>query len=170
MPNVPVVDQDGRSYRFAEDLVKDHVVLVNVMYTRCDGKCLGAADGLKAAQDALGERVGRDVRILSISIDPENDTPDVLKAYAEAHDAGPGWYFLTGAPPDIEQLRKRLGFTDPDPVVDADRSQHAAIVLLGNEPRARWTMAVSATDLDGVLAAFHRVTDDPRDWKPWFPR
>jgi protein SCO1/2 len=62
----------------------------------------------------------------------------VLKTYAEIFDIGPGWSFLTGEPGDIELLRRRLGFTDPDPLLDADLETHIGLVKYGIEKLDRW--------------------------------
>jgi len=86
----------------------------------------------------MGEEVGRDLHIYSISLDSEVDTPERLKAYAERYDVGPGWTFFTGDPAEIDELRHSLGAFDPDPVVDADKTQHSGLLVFGNEPRGRW--------------------------------
>jgi protein SCO1/2 len=74
----------------------------------------------------------------SFTLQPEADTPAVLKAYAETFGVGPGWLFLTGEPGDMELLRRRLGFVDPDPALDADIAQHIGLLRYGIEPRSRW--------------------------------
>lgn len=89
-------------------------------------------------QEALGDRVGRDVFIYSISLDPETDTPEVLARYAKRYGTGPGWTFYTGELEAIDALRHKLGAYDPDPIVDADKTQHSGILVFGNEPKGRW--------------------------------
>ena len=89
-------------------------------------------------QRALGERVGRDVHIYSITLDPEVDTPEVLARYAESYGVGPGWTFFTGELDELNALRHKLGAYDPDPIVDADKTQHSGILVFGNEPKGRW--------------------------------
>jgi protein SCO1/2 len=85
----------------------------------------------------------------SISLDPEKDTPAVLKQYAEAYGVKRGWYFLTGKPEEIKMLRWKLGIYDRDPKVDADRTQHSALLTYGNEASGSWaaTPAVVRADL-----------------------
>lgn len=78
------------------------------------------------------------MRFLSLTLDPETDTPEVLDDYAREAGTGPEWLFLTGKLEDIESIRFRLGIYDPDPVVDRDRTQHSGLVVLGNEPTRRW--------------------------------
>jgi protein SCO1/2 len=96
---------------------------------------------LADVQKLLGDRVGRDIFMYSLTLQPEEDTPERLKAYAEIFDVKPGWLFLAGAPADIELLRRRLGFADSDPLQDAELDQHIGIVRIGNEPLNRWAMA-----------------------------
>jgi protein SCO1/2 len=74
----------------------------------------------------------------SISLDPRKDTPAVLKEYTEAYGVKRGWSFLTGKPAEIDLLRRKLGIYDPDPVIDADKTQHAALLTFGNERIGAW--------------------------------
>jgi len=143
LPNIELVTHAGRRVRFYDDLVKGRVVAINFMFATCRAACPASTQHLVEVQQALGDRMGRDVTFLSISLDPEHDTPEVLRGYAEAHGAGPGWYFLTGKRDDIEMLRRKLGAYELDPVIDADRRQHTGLVILGNEPVGRWK-AISA--------------------------
>ena len=89
-------------------------------------------------QRELGELVGERVHMLSITLDPEVDDSRRLAEYAEAYGAGPGWTFLTGDHGEIELLRHKLGAYDPDPVIDADKTQHAGLVIYGSERLGRW--------------------------------
>ena len=101
VPNVPVVTQDGKVFNFYDDLIKDKIFVVSFLFTSCRDVCPIAAARMAQLQDRLGDRVGKDVFFYSISVDPENDTPDKMKKYAETFGAGPGWLFLTGIPEDI---------------------------------------------------------------------
>ena len=90
---------------------------------------------------ALGNRFGRDVFFRSITLMPEEDSPEALKRFADLYNVdamGPGWTFLTGRPRDIELLRRRLGFAYDDQVRDSDRTNHIRLVLMGNEPYGWW--------------------------------
>ena len=93
---------------------------------------------LVKVQKALGDRVGRDIFVYSFTLKPKRDTPAVLKAYAEMHGVKPGWSFVTGSPRDMELLRVKLGFVDPDPKIDKDKSQHIGNVRYGNEALQLW--------------------------------
>ena len=109
--NVPVVTQDGKTLRFYEDVMKGKVLLINFFFTDCDNVCPLATANLVRVRDLFGTRGGDQVQFVSISLQPEHDTPDVMRAFANKHGAdGPGWLFLTGKRDDIELLRQRLGF------------------------------------------------------------
>lgn len=137
-PNVKLQDQDGKNVRFYDDLIKDKIVTINFFYAKCEGICPTVTANLAKAQKILGDRVGREIFMTSISLKPEHDTPAVLKEYAEMFRARPGWSFLTGKPDDVEHLRRSLGFTNLDPRLDKDTSQHIGNVRMGNEPLMLW--------------------------------
>ena len=137
-PNVTLTTHEGKKVKFYDDLLKDKIVLINFMYVKCQGTCPGTTANLVKVQKLLGERVGKDIFMYSISLKPEEDTPEKLAAYARAYKVGPGWQFLTGDPRDVELLRQKLGFIDRDPVRDADKSNHIGMLRWGNEPHTLW--------------------------------
>ena len=137
-PNLLLTTHEGRKVRFYDDLLKDKIVLINFMYVKCEGVCPGITANLAKLQKILGSRLGRDIFMYSFTLKPEEDTPDVLRRYAEAYKVRKGWSFLTGAPADMELLRRKLGFTDPDPTIDAIKSSHIGNVRYGNEPLQLW--------------------------------
>jgi protein SCO1 len=138
LPNLELTTHTGRRVHFYDDLVKDKKVLINFMYAKCDGICIPVTRNLVRVQKLLGDRVGRDIFMYSITLKPAEDSPESLRKYAEQHQVGAGWLFLTGSPPDIEHLRRALGFTYADPAEDADRSNHIGMVRYGVEPLMRW--------------------------------
>ena len=164
LPNVELTTHEGKVVRFYDDLVKGRIVAINFMFATCREACLAATEHLVAAQRALRENMRQDVRFLSISLEPESDTPERLRGYALAHGAGRGFYFLTGRRADVELLRHKLGAYDLDPVVDADRTQHAGIVILGNEPRARWKAISALSNPVRIRQAIERTILPPERW------
>jgi protein SCO1/2 len=161
LPNVPVVTHRGEALRFYDDLVRGKLVVVNFTYTRCDGSCPRTNANLVRVQRLLGDRVGKDVFMLSITLDPEHDTPEALARHARALGAGPGWTFVTGAKADLEALRRALGFTDPDPAVDADRTQHAVVVKLGDDRTGRWAAVPGLIAPEQIVDALRRTAREP---------
>src|SRR5258708_5456056 len=103
-PNVPLTTQDGKVVRFYDDLIKGKIVAIDLIYTTCQYACPLETARLVQVQKLLGDRMGRDVFFYSITIDPDHDTPAVLKDYAEKFGAGPGWLFLTGTQADIDLI------------------------------------------------------------------
>jgi protein SCO1 len=138
-PNVELVTHEGKKVRFYDDLLKGRIVVLNLMYATCTDVCPTVTAHLVAAQKMLRERVKQEVFFYSITIKPEEDTPEKLKEYAEMHHVGENWLFLTGKPLDIELLRYRLGYQDPNPEKDRkDKAAHSGMVRYGNEPLSQW--------------------------------
>src|SRR5215510_13502767 len=134
-PNIELITQDGKKVHFYDDLIKGKIVAIDLIYTTCKYACPLETARLAQVQKKLGARVGSDIFFYSISIDPEHDTPEVLKAYMEKFHVGPGWTFLTGKKEDIDFLSKRLGLYS-DPSVNADG--HLPHLLIGNEAIGQW--------------------------------
>jgi protein SCO1/2 len=113
--------------------------------------------------DRLGDRVGRQVVMLSVTIDAEHDTPAVLRAYDEAY-GGPrrGWLYLTGDDAEIEALRRSMGVYDLDPVVDADPASHSGILTFGNDRTDRWAALPALMESETIVEAVLRITRDRR--------
>ena len=147
-PNVPLVTHHGKTVRFYDDLIKDKVVVINFIFTSCKDVCPAETARLRQVQRELGDRVGRDVFIYSISIDPETDTPAVLKRYAQKFKVGAGWLFLTGKAEDIQLLQEKLGLFIADL---PDPEDHNVNLIVGNEATGRW-MKRSPYDDPKILA------------------
>jgi protein SCO1/2 len=138
IPNVEVLDQDGRRHRFYDDLVRDRVVLINFFFTACGDTCPLVTQNLREVQDLLGERMGRDIFMYSVTLQPELETPAILKDYAEIWEVRPGWSFLTGKPEEIERLRRAIGFASLDPAQDRIKDNHTGLLRYGNVALDRW--------------------------------
>ena len=130
-PNVPLQTQDGKTVRFYDDLIKDKKVLINFTFVNCDDGCpLDTANMLKV-QKLLGNRVGKEIFMYSITLDPEHDKPNDLKEYADLYGVGPGWLFLTGTRESIDAIRAKLGDT-------GKMTEHANTLRMGDDPRGLW--------------------------------
>ena len=162
--NIVLTTQHGKKVRFYDDLVRDKVVMINLMFTTCANICPANSAQLTRVHELLAPWVGRDITLLSISIDPQVDTPERLKEYWEAFGSKPGWLFLTGDYDEIERLRRELGVYDLDPVIDADKTQHSGILTFGNDRTDRWAalpLLMHARQLAGTVL---RTTWDRR-WR-----
>jgi protein SCO1 len=137
-PDVVLRTHENKQVRFYEDLIQGRIVVINMFYAKCEGICPGMTANLVRVQRLMSDRIGRDIFMYSITLKPGQDSPAVLADYARAYKIGPGWQLLTGAPTDIEALRRKLGFVDPDPVLDRTLSTHTGVVKYGNERLDRW--------------------------------
>ncbi len=137
------------------------MVVINFMYAHCQGICPTMTANLVRVQKILHDRIGHDIFMYSITLKPEEDTPQVLKEYADMHGAGPGWLFLTGKPADIELLRRSLGFTSIDPDEDADKSTHIGMLRIGNEPMLRWSACPSQARAEWIATSILTEADNP---------
>jgi protein SCO1/2 len=130
-----------------------------MFYAKCEGICSPVTRNLVRVQNLLGDRVGKDIFIYSFSLKPKEDGVAALKHYADMHKVKPGWLFLTGSADDMELLRRKLGFVDPDPEVDKDTSNHIGVLKYGNEPLERWGGCPGMQAPDAIAEAISWV-----DW------
>lgn len=144
VPDTTVFDQHGKQLRFYSDLVKGKTVAINFVFTTCKGVCPTLTAKFRQVQRELGERVGRDIQLISISVDPTTDVPERLSAYAEKFQAGPGWTFITGSKPEIDELLRALGAFAPE------KSNHPQTILIGNDATGYWTRTLGLTPAKAV--------------------
>ena len=160
IPNVVLETHTGKKVRFYDDLLRDKLVVINMMYAGCTNTCPPTTHNLLRVQQMLGDRVGKDIFMYSITLKPEQDSARELAAYAKSHAVQPGWLFLTGAPGNIEQLRFALGFYDPDAQVDRQEGRHVGMVRIGNDALRRWGMAPSLADPRQIVSMIRHVTGE----------
>jgi protein SCO1 len=127
-----LVTQHGKEVSFYTDVLQGKVVLINFVFTRCADACPMQSATLAAVQSLLADAVGRDVFLVSISVDPVRDTPQVLNEYASRFGAGDGWSFLTGAKANVDEVVRRLGQLTPT------AESHTTLFILGNTRNGRW--------------------------------
>ena len=133
LTDTALLDQDGKARRLKSDVVGDRIVVVDFIYTTCTTICPVISATFADVQKRLGDSVGRDVGLVSISVDPARDTPAALKAYGEKVGAGAGWTWLTGKPQDVDSVLKGLGAYVGSP------DQHPSMVLVGDGRTGQWT-------------------------------
>jgi len=131
--NLELINKDGDTVRFFDDVLKDKVVVINFIFTNCEGACPLITQKLTLVRDRMEGQIGDPLRFVSLSLDPARDTPAALKKFAKTHHANhDGWIFLTGKPENLDYIIKRLGqFTD-------DVEAHSTMMLAGNVSAAHW--------------------------------
>ena len=139
-PNTMVHTHDGKKLRFYDDVVRGKIVIFNMMYSVCTGICPGNTANLRLVQQALGSRLGKDIFMVSMTLQPQFDTPAALQDYVKRYDIQPGWMFITGQPKEMDVIRRKLGFFNDDPKIDGDLANHTGMVRVGNERLDRWFM------------------------------
>ncbi|HEY6320355.1 MAG TPA: SCO family protein [Thermoanaerobaculia bacterium] len=149
--DVELVDQDGRTHRFYSDLLQGKIVVVAAFFTSCTTSCPILAERMAALQERVGDRLGRDVYLLSFSVDPQTDTPARLKQYAERVGARPGWFFLTGSKTNVDWALYKLGaYTEP-------AEAHSNLLILGNEPAGEWKKVFGLAPAEDLLRSLDAV-------------
>ena len=146
-PNIALVNQDGKRVRFYDDLIKGKTVVIQFMFANCDRLCPMVTPNLVKVQKQLQQQAPGEVSFVSITVDPEHDTPEVLQAYRKRFHVQPGWQFLTGRRTDIERLRRELGVFDPEDT----QFEHMNVITIGKEPMGRW-LCMRALDRPNVIA------------------
>jgi protein SCO1 len=152
--DVVLVNQNGERMRLYTDLLKDKVVVINFFFATCQGSCLPMNRNIQKVQDLLGDRLGRDAYIISVSVDPTVDTPARLKEYAAKIGARPGWYFITGDKENVALALKKLG------QYVENREDHTNIVLIGNERTGLWKKAFGLAKSDEFNKVVESVLND----------
>src|SRR5579864_2927578 len=152
--DVELIDQDGKSRRLYSDLLAGKTVVIDSFFSSCTGSCPAVAATLARLQAALGDRLGRDVVLLSLSVDPETDTPARLKEYAARLGAKPGWYFLTGSRQNVDLALRKLG------QYSERKEDHTNLLIVGNERTGLWKKVFGLAKPEEVLAIVQGVLDD----------
>jgi protein SCO1/2 len=141
-----LVDQDGRRVRFVSDVMGEHIVLVNFVYTTCTTTCPLASAIFQQVQAQLGKRLGNDVVMVTVSVDPTTDTPERLKAYAAKFKAKSGWTWLTGNKYAVIKVLEGLG------AYAEDFTTHPNMVLVGDARSGHWTRHFGFTSPQVIVA------------------
>lgn len=145
-----LLDRYGVERRLKSDVLGDRVAVVNFVYTTCTTVCPVASATFAQLQERLGARLGTQVRLVSITVDPQRDTPARLRAYAAKHDAGMHWAWLTGRKDAVDAALKGFGAYTPNP------QDHPAIVMIGDARSGQWTRLYGFPAVAEILAEVDR--------------
>lgn len=160
VPDLAVTDQDGRKRRLYGDLVKGKTVAINFMYTSCTTVCAPLTATLAQVRKDLKARGLGHVEVVSITVDPQTDTPKVLKSYAGKFDTGGGWSFVTAPPGDLRRIQAAFG------VPQVSREEHTPIVFVTHEPSGKWTRVYGLASARSIADAVAEATADQRMAQP----
>ena len=152
--DVELINQDGKKVRFYSDVLKGKTVVVNAFFTTCTSVCPPMNRNMEKIQEVLGDRVGKDVFLVSLTVDPENDTPPRLKEYAKKFHAGPGWIFLTGKKENLDWALYKLG-----QYVES-KDDHKTVLIIGNEPTGLWKKAFGIANVAELVQVVESVVND----------
>jgi len=152
--DVELIDQDGKKVHFYSDVLKGKTVVVNAFFTTCTSVCPPMNRNMEKIQEALGDRVGRDVFLVSITVDPENDTPARMKEYAKKFHAGAGWTFLTGKKENLDWALYKLG------QYVEKKDDHTTVFIIGNEPTGLWKKAFGMANVAELVQLVESVVND----------
>ena len=143
--DVELTNQNGEKVRLYSDLIAGKTVVINSFFSTCVGICPIMAATFTSIQNKLGDRLGRDVILISITVDPETDSPARLRDYAKSMSAKPGWYFVTGKKENVEAALAKLGLRA------ASKEEHTSVMIIGNEPQGVWKKAFGLANSDDIV-------------------
>ena len=148
-----VLDQDGRELQFVSDVIGDNIVVMDFVYTTCTTICPVLSALFTQVQTRLGDDVGDDIWLVSMSVDPVRDTPQRLKAYSSRHRAGDGWLWLTGAKADVDDVLTGLG------AYTTNFEEHPSMVLIGDGRTGQWKRLFGFPNPDRIV----QIVNDMRE-------
>ncbi|MGI8989911.1 MAG: SCO family protein [Bryobacteraceae bacterium] len=151
-PNLPAILQDGRQVRFYRDLVAGKTVVLHSFFANCHGVCPMMLGKMRSLQEALGDRLGKDVFLISITVNPADDTPRKLDELSKSLGAKPGWVFVSGEQRNIDWILYRLGQYFPA------KEDHSTMLLVGNERSGVWSKVHASEPLEKILNTIERVS------------
>jgi cytochrome oxidase Cu insertion factor (SCO1/SenC/PrrC family) len=150
VPDIEVTDQNNHKLHFYRDLVQGKTVAINFIFTTCTTICPPMTANFASVQKRMLEHGDKNLHLISVTVDPENDTPAKLKSYAQMFNAQPGWTFVTGTRSQLELLWNAFSVTA------GNKLDHSPTVAIGNDPRHQWVFASglnSPEKLSNVIAS-----------------
>lgn len=146
-----LLTQDGQEVKFKSDLVGDRIVVVDFIYTTCTTVCPVLSALMENLQGRFGDAMGKEVGLVSVTVDPLRDTPQRLKAFSEKHHAGSGWTFVTGRKPQVDDVLKAFGAFTPN------YSEHPPLVMVGDGRTGRWVRFFGFPSPDQIEATVEQL-------------
>ncbi|MGE5321921.1 MAG: SCO family protein [Actinomycetota bacterium] len=153
VPDIEVTDQNNHKLHFYRDLVKGKTVAINFIFTTCTTICPPLTANFASVQRQMLKRGEKDLHLISVTVDPENDTPAKLKSYSEMFKAQPGWTFVTGTRSQLELLWNAFSITA------GNKLDHSPTVAIGNDPRHQWLFASGLNSPEKLSKVIDSVLD-----------
>ena len=154
--NTELIDQSGRKLRFYDDVLKGKVVLINPFHTTCKSTVPVMNGNIQKIADAFPANLAKNLFFVSITVDPETDTPSAVSAYAKQMQAKPGWLFLTGPRDNVGIILKKLGrYVE-------DKESHSTLLLIGNDTTGLWKKAFGLAKTDELIPIVRSVLEDKK--------
>lgn len=157
IPDVAVLDQEGNKLHFYTDLIKGKTVAINFIFTNCTTICPPLAATFARLQKEMGDKVGKEVHLISISVDPVTDTPERLKAWGARFKAGPGWTFVTGEKQEMDKLLNALG------AAVSKREDHTPALIIGDDSKGVWTRTYGLAKISQIMGVIQKVKEGKVD-------
>lgn len=152
--NVELVNQHGQKLRLYSDLLKGQTVVINAFFSTCTSVCQPMMRNLEQIQAAIAPHLGKDVLMISISVDPETDTPQRLEEYAKRFHARTGWHFLTGKKENVDWALYKLG------QYVTNKDDHLTLLIVGNERTGLWSKALAMAKPEELVALIEKTMND----------
>ena len=156
VPDIQLVNQDGQHMRFNSQVIEGRIAIVTGFFTTCSSMCPITQEKLSQVAKLLGPRLGKDVVIVSLSVDAENDTPARMKQWAEKFHIGRGWTLLSGNRTQVDTLLKSLGL-----FVEL-RQRHQSALMIGSSATgwvrvSSWTSSEKLAKLAETMSSARPV-------------
>ena len=157
--DVELLDHEGRKVRLYTDLLKGKTVVVNTFFSTCNTVCPVLSTNMRKIQEEFGDRVGKDLFLISITVDPTTDTPTRLKEYAQKFRARPGWLFVTGKKENVDWALYKLG------QYVEKKDDHKTVFIIGNEATGLWKKAYGLAKVSDLSQIVESVLNDKGEAK-----
>lgn len=150
-PDITLINQDGNKINLKTLMNSDKIIVLDFIFTTCPTICPILSAGISNFQNKMGDKA-ESIQMVSVSIDPEYDTPEILKEYSERYDAKIGWEFLTGSREDINATMNAF-----DAYV-ANKMDHAPLTFLHAPGGKNWVRINGLLSSSEFLDEYHKLT------------
>jgi protein SCO1/2 len=152
IPDVSLLTQNGDSVNLRNDVIGDKIVVIDFVYTTCTTICPVLSAILGQVQVRLADRLGKDVVLVSLTVDPLRDTPARLKAYSAKHRAADGWLWLTGDQPTVDEVLQELGVYTPN------FEDHPSTILVGDAGTGEWARFIGFPGAGKIMDKVNEIS------------